>query len=151
VKLIYKADNIAEAHIVAGMLKSQGIEAHVGGHYLQGGVGELTTMGFANIHVDDADVEAAKSIISNYENRQPNEEISQNRVKKPSWPYWLLLIILMLAAFFFVISKRYFLVGPVQSELPNVDLKSNSLAAGALRINPAHHSIDYNSGNPLSS
>ena len=131
-KLIYKADNIAEAHIVAGMLKSQGIEAHVGGHYLQGGVGELTTMGFASIHVDEADVEAAKSLISSYENRRQSDISSPGKAKKVSWPYWLLLILLVLATFFFVFAKRYFFTDPAH-----------------LNSGPVKLSISYNPDNPL--
>lgn len=95
-KLIYKAENIAEAHIIAGMLKSHGIEAHVGGHYLQGGIGELMAMGFANIHVRDEDVSKAKSIIQSYENKQTK---SPTKPQRASWPYWLALGLLVLVMF----------------------------------------------------
>jgi len=40
-KLIYKAGDITEAHIVKGLLESNGIPAHVGGFYLQGAIGDL--------------------------------------------------------------------------------------------------------------
>ena len=100
-KLIYKADNIAEAHIIAGMLKSQGIDAHVAGHYLQGGIGELMAMGFANIHVNDVDVDKAKSIIQSYESKQKKSESgAAPKSHRASWPYWILLGILMLTMFF---------------------------------------------------
>jgi hypothetical protein len=66
-KLIYKARDITEAHIISGLLKSNGIEAHVGGHYLQGGVGELAAMDFATISVADKDTETAASIIAEYD------------------------------------------------------------------------------------
>lgn len=66
-ELIYKASNISEAHIVAGLLKTYEIDAHVGGHYLQGGVGDLAVMDFATIHVADEDVEAARAVIDEYE------------------------------------------------------------------------------------
>ena len=66
-KLIYKAKDIIEAHIIAGLLKSNNIEAHVGGHYLQGGIGDLAAMEFATINVADEDVTQAKQIISEYE------------------------------------------------------------------------------------
>ena len=74
-ELIYKASNISEAHIVAGLLKTYEIDAHVGGHYLQGGVGDLAVMDFATIHVADEDVEAARAIIDEYEqnNSQPKD------------------------------------------------------------------------------
>lgn len=66
-KLIYKAKDIIEAHIIAGLLKSNNIQAHVGGHYLQGGIGDLAAMEFATINVADEDVTQAKQIISEYE------------------------------------------------------------------------------------
>ena len=66
-KLIYKAQDIIEAHIIAGLLKSNNIDAYVGGHYLQGGIGDLAAMEFATINVADEDVAQAKQIISEYE------------------------------------------------------------------------------------
>lgn len=71
-KLIYKAGDIIEAHIISGLLEAEGIDAHVSGHYLQGGVGELAPAGFANIHVADEDIESAKVIIDAYELTQDN-------------------------------------------------------------------------------
>jgi len=64
---VYNARDITEAQIVRGMLKSYGIEAFVGGQYLQGGVGELATMGFSTISVADEDVASARELILKYE------------------------------------------------------------------------------------
>ena len=66
-KLVYRASNIIEANIVAGMLNAQGIETHVGGFYLQGGIGELAAQDFANVHVGDEDVDLARRLIAEYE------------------------------------------------------------------------------------
>jgi nitrogen regulatory protein PII-like uncharacterized protein len=66
-KLVYSASDIIEANIVAGMLQANGIESHVGGFYLQGGIGELAARDFANVHVADEDVELAKKLIEDYE------------------------------------------------------------------------------------
>ena len=66
-KLAYKAANIAEAGIVKGMLEANGLEAHVGGYYLQGGVGEMATMDFANVHVANDDFDKARELIREYE------------------------------------------------------------------------------------
>ncbi|QIB65329.1 putative signal transducing protein [Kineobactrum salinum] len=76
--IIYRASDILEAHIVAGMLKADGIDAYVGGHYLQGAVGELSPMGYANVFVDDEDTDAALSIIKEYE--QNSSEPVQDEV-----------------------------------------------------------------------
>ena len=72
-KLIYRARDVTEAHIVSGLLKSNGIVAHVGGHYLQGGVGDLAAMDFATISVSEEDVDAAISIIAEYDKKTYNK------------------------------------------------------------------------------
>jgi hypothetical protein len=64
---IYSARDITEAHIVKGLIEAHGIDAYVGGLYLQGGVGELATMDFASIHVDEADATRARQLIDAYE------------------------------------------------------------------------------------
>ncbi len=55
-QIAYRAKDITEAHIVAGLLEANGIEAYVGGHYLQGAMGEIGAAGFSNVHVDDEDL-----------------------------------------------------------------------------------------------
>jgi hypothetical protein len=78
-KIIYHAADIVEAHIVAGLLHSHGIDAHVGGHYLQGGVGGLPLQGLAIVQVHDDDCLAAQSVIDDYEQSaalQGNQEAS---------------------------------------------------------------------------
>jgi hypothetical protein len=66
-QIIYKARDIIEAHIVAGMLNANGIETHVGGYYLQGGVGDVAVFDFANVQVADEDVVAALPLVAEYE------------------------------------------------------------------------------------
>lgn len=48
-QLIFRASNILEAHILAGLLDTHGIESHVAGHYLQGAVGDLPASDFAHV------------------------------------------------------------------------------------------------------
>jgi len=101
-KQIYKPDNITEAHIIAGMLKSQGIEAYVGGYYLQGGVGELMAADFASVHVADEQAEEAKIIIKLYESKQKqNPACNSKKSQRASWPYWVLFATLMVITFFY--------------------------------------------------
>lgn len=66
-QIAYRARDIAEAHIVAGMLRAQGIEAHVGGHYLQGAMGEIGTQDYSLVHVEDADIVEARRLMADYE------------------------------------------------------------------------------------
>lgn len=80
-KLVYRASNIIEANIVAGMLQSNGIDTHVSGYYLQGGIGELAAQDFANVHVADEDVARAKELIMAYE-QAPDETGGQGPTGK---------------------------------------------------------------------
>lgn len=66
-QIAYRARDITEAHIVAGLLQANGIEAYVGGHYLQGAMGEIGAAGFSNVHVDDEDLYQARQLVSEYE------------------------------------------------------------------------------------
>lgn len=69
-KLIYNAGDILEAEIVSGMLAANGIDSHVGGYYLQGGIGEVSVSDFARVYVADEDVNAAVVLIKEYENAE---------------------------------------------------------------------------------
>ena len=69
-KIVYKAGDIIEAHIVAGMLNANGIETHVGGYYLQGGVGDVAVYDFANVQVADEDVVLAQPLVAGYDSAQ---------------------------------------------------------------------------------
>ncbi len=64
---VYDAADIIEASIVKGLLAQYEIDVHIGGYYLQGGVGELPASGTATLWVDDADAAAAQRIIEAYE------------------------------------------------------------------------------------
>lgn len=71
-QIIYRAADILEAHIVAGMLNAEGIEAEVAGFYQQGAVGELAPQDFARVMlVDERDRERAERVIAAYESREP--------------------------------------------------------------------------------
>ncbi|MFN2361413.1 MAG: DUF2007 domain-containing protein [Marinobacter sp.] len=72
-QIAYRARDLAEAHIIAGMLQSRGIEAHVGGHYLQGAMGEIGAAGFTNVHVEDEDYSLARKLVAEYETANPAE------------------------------------------------------------------------------
>ena len=78
-KIIYQSGNTSEAHIIAGLLNSHGIQAHVSGSYLQGGIGDLAAMDFVSIQVANADVEKAHTIIAEYDNSQITTQEPQDR------------------------------------------------------------------------
>lgn len=66
-KIVFKAGNIIEAHIVAGMLNACDIQTYVGGHFLQGAVGDLCPSGFANVFVAPDDFNLACTLVAEYE------------------------------------------------------------------------------------
>jgi hypothetical protein len=66
-ELVFKSQDIIEVHIVSEMLKANGIDTFVGGHYLQGTVGILTGLNYANIQVPNSDSERSKELIRDYD------------------------------------------------------------------------------------
>jgi hypothetical protein len=97
--IAYRARDIAEAHIVSGMLQAEGIEAHVGGHYLQGGLGEIGAAGFTNVHVEDDDYPKARDLIADYEaspmENPPTPSSGGNRVERYAVGFLLVLAVLV--------------------------------------------------------
>ena len=66
-KKVYQAKDITEAHLVRGLLENHGIAAHVEGFYLQGGIGEIASIDFTRVSVEEDDYAQAKQIIDDYE------------------------------------------------------------------------------------
>jgi len=73
-KIIYKADNITEAHIVSGLLNANDINANVSGYYLQGAAGEIGAFDYVSVMVEDEDAGKALVIIEAYEKGELNNE-----------------------------------------------------------------------------
>ncbi|WP_066185029.1 MULTISPECIES: DUF2007 domain-containing protein [unclassified Guyparkeria] len=99
-KIIYRAADILEAHIVAGMLNAEGIEAEVAGFYQQGAVGELAPQDFARVMlVDERDTERAERVIAAYESREPepgSEQEDREQNSSGRLAGWLLVAALLL-------------------------------------------------------
>lgn len=64
---IFRGSDYVEAHLLAGLLRQQGIEVFLQGALLQGGLGELPAVGHLTLMVDEDDREAAKRLIAAYE------------------------------------------------------------------------------------
>lgn len=91
-KIVYRAENILEAHIVSGMLSARDIEAYTSGHYLQGAIGDLSPSGFANVMVSDENFDHAVSIVKEYEqnaDRLEGVETDSIEVEEGHCPSWL--------------------------------------------------------------
>ncbi|MEQ5817250.1 DUF2007 domain-containing protein [Marinobacter sp. NFXS11] len=98
-QIAYRARDITEAHIVAGLLEANGIEAHVGGHYLQGAMGEIGAAGFSNVHVDDEDLYRARQLVSEYEQTSGSSvsAASDHEDRPDHYARWFLLALAIVA------------------------------------------------------
>ena len=61
---IYEPENLMEGELLQGMLASEGIEAHITGRHLLGGVGELPVFGLLGLSVDDGLADRARQLIT---------------------------------------------------------------------------------------
>ncbi len=65
-KTVLHALNSLEAHIIQGLLESEGITSNITGEYLQGAIGELPATGLIRVVVDENDYEQATQVIDNW-------------------------------------------------------------------------------------
>jgi len=68
---IYEPENLMEGELLQGMLASEGIEAHITGRHLLGGVGELPVFGLLGLSVDDGLADRARQLITEYNGAFP--------------------------------------------------------------------------------
>jgi len=64
---VYSANSTIEAHLIKNLLEQHGIAAHVAGHYLQGGLGELPVINMIEVQVAAEDEARARQVIDAYE------------------------------------------------------------------------------------
>lgn len=81
-KQVYLPLNSAEAHMLAHQLEQSGINAHIHGEALQGGVGELPASGTLQLLVADEDYDEARRLLRKWD-ETPAEAISTGRAKLP--------------------------------------------------------------------
>lgn len=88
-KMVYEAAHGVEAHMIADLLRQQGIAGMVQGEYLQGAVGGLPAAGLVRVVVDEADYDSAKRVIDSWSASQAHEEPSVSpREAAMRWPYF---------------------------------------------------------------
>lgn len=59
-RIVYRAENLVDAHLVKDVLEQAEIPAFISGEYLIGGVGQLPARDFIAVSVPDVCVEAAE-------------------------------------------------------------------------------------------
>lgn len=68
---IYEPENLMEGELLQSMLASEGIEAHITGRHLLGGVGELPVFGLLGLSVNDVLADRARQLITEYNGAFP--------------------------------------------------------------------------------
>ncbi len=71
---VFDALDSIEAHSIKIHLIGNGIEARVGGDYLQGAMGELPALGMVRVFVAEADAVRAKKIIQELYNKVEEDD-----------------------------------------------------------------------------
>lgn len=64
---VYDADNLIDAQLVLDLLLDAGLQAHVSGAALSGGVGELPVSGLVKVWVRDDQAEAARACLADWQ------------------------------------------------------------------------------------
>lgn len=62
-RIVYRAENLIDAHLVKDVLDRAGIPCFVNGEYLIGGVGQLPARDFVSVSVPAICVEAAEPLV----------------------------------------------------------------------------------------
>ena len=68
---IYDPENLLEAEVLLGMLGNEGVDAHLVGRDLMGGIGEVPLQGLLGLAVPDDQAEYARQLIAAYNAAQP--------------------------------------------------------------------------------
>ncbi len=71
---VFDALNSIEAHLIRIYLLGEGIEARVGGDYLQGAMGELPALGVIRIWVEDSDKQRAQHLLENWNSKEAPDD-----------------------------------------------------------------------------
>jgi hypothetical protein len=69
---LYEADNALEAHMLADVLKQEGLTAHILGEHLQGAAGGIAPTNLVRLVIEEADYAAARAVITRWESATPS-------------------------------------------------------------------------------
>ena len=87
-KKVYEASHGLEAHMIADLLRQQGITGRVEGEYLAGAIGELPAAGLVRVVVEEDDYEPARKVIERWSALQAEDDSPAPRLDaRARWPY----------------------------------------------------------------
>ncbi|WP_426702243.1 DUF2007 domain-containing protein [Rhodanobacter sp. Col0626] len=61
--IVYRAENLFDAHLVKDALEAEGIPAFIAGEYLTGAVGQLPAMDYIAVMVPESSLAVASGIV----------------------------------------------------------------------------------------
>lgn len=67
--IVYRAQNLFDAHLVKDALEAEGIPAFIAGEYLTGAVGQLPAMDYIAVMVPESSLPLASDIVADVEAR----------------------------------------------------------------------------------
>lgn len=67
--IVYRAENLFDAHLVKDALEAGGIPAFIAGEYLTGGVGQLPAMDYVAVMVPESSLAEASTIVGEVESQ----------------------------------------------------------------------------------
>jgi hypothetical protein len=62
-RIVYRAQNLIDAHLVKDALENAEVPAFIAGEYLTGGVGQLPAMDYVAVLVPDSSMDVAEQIV----------------------------------------------------------------------------------------
>ena len=62
-RIVYRAQNLIDAHLVKDALESAQVPAFISGEYLTGGVGQLPALDYVAVLVPESGVDAAERVV----------------------------------------------------------------------------------------
>ncbi|MBE1160478.1 DUF2007 domain-containing protein [Dyella acidiphila] len=62
-RIIYRAQNLIDAHLVKDALEAEEVPAFISGEYLTGGVGQLPALDYVAVLVPESSVDIAEPIV----------------------------------------------------------------------------------------
>ncbi|MFC5435876.1 DUF2007 domain-containing protein [Rhodanobacter umsongensis] len=65
--IIYRAENLFDAHLVKDALEAESIPAFIAGEYLTGAIGQLPAMDYMAVMVPESSLAVARGIVSEVE------------------------------------------------------------------------------------
>lgn len=107
---VYETNTTFDAKLAQDLLSFEDIESHIMGGFLQGGIGELQTQNLIRVMADKSDLDKAKEIIRQWQEKKATkvgDEVLNKTVSQKHTSYYKALLALGIAAF---ILGAYFLM-----------------------------------------